>query len=93
MSPTVATLLLVTYYAATSVLAVGVGRHRLIPGLRHVGLALGLMAAFTAVRGARRLDAVWAEILAYLVASVFLLGIAYWYRKTDRDLTDRAAAR
>jgi hypothetical protein len=82
-SPTIATLLLVTYYAATSVVAVGIGRGRAIAGLRHVGLVLGLLAAFTAIQGARRLDAVWAEILAYLVTSVFLLGIAWWYRKRD----------
>jgi hypothetical protein len=83
VSPTVSTLLLVTYYASTSVVAVGIGRARSIALARHVGLALGLMAAFTAVRGARRLDAVGAEIVAYLVTSVFLLGIAYWYRKRD----------
>lgn len=81
ISPTIATLLLVTYYASTSVVAVGVGRGRSIAGLRHVGLVLGLLAAATAIRGARELEVVWAEITAYLVTSVFLLGIAYWYRR------------
>jgi hypothetical protein len=44
---------------------------------------LGLVAAATAIRGARSLEDVWAEIAAYLVTSVFLLGIAYWYRKRE----------
>jgi predicted membrane protein DUF2339 len=83
ISPTVSTLLLVTYYASTSVVAVGIGRGRSIAWLRHVGLLLGLIAAFTAMRGARRLEAVWARIAVYLVTSVFLLGIAYWYRKRE----------
>ncbi len=83
VSPTISTLLLVTYYASTSVVAVGVGRGRSIAWLRHAGLLLGLVAAFTAMRGARSLEAVWARIAVYLVTSVFLLGIAYWYRKRD----------
>jgi hypothetical protein len=85
ISPTVSTLLLVTYYASTSVVAVGLGRARSIAWLRHAGLLLGLIAAFTAMQGARNLEAVWARIAAYLVTSVFLLGIAYWYRKRDES--------
>jgi hypothetical protein len=83
VSPTVAALLLVTYYASTSVASVGIGRSRSVAWLRHAGLLLGLIAAFTAMREARRLEAVWARISVYLVTSVFLLGIAYWYRKRD----------
>jgi hypothetical protein len=82
-SETASTLLLVTYYAVTSVIAVGLGRARSVPLLRHTGLLLGLIAAFTAIRGARGLEAVWAQIAAYLVTSVFLLGIAWWYRRRD----------
>jgi hypothetical protein len=82
-SETAATLLLVTYYASTSVIAVGLGRARSVALLRHAGLLLGLVAAFTAIRGARALEAVWAQIAAYLVTSVFLLGIAWWYRRRD----------
>jgi hypothetical protein len=82
-SETASTLLLVTYYASTSVIAVGLGRARSIALLRHAGLLLGLVAAFTAIRGARALEAVWAQIAAYLVTSVFLLGIAWWYRRRD----------
>lgn len=80
VNATVATLLRVTYYAATSVAAVGVGRERGHALLRHAGLGLGILAAATALWGARRLDAIAARIVADLVAAVFLLGIAYWYR-------------
>ena len=80
VSETIATLLRVTYYASTSVAAVGLGRARGHALLRHVGLGLAVVAAVTALYGARGLDAVAARIAAYLVAAVFLLGIAYWYR-------------
>jgi hypothetical protein len=79
-SETVATLLRVSYYAATSVAAVGVGRARRVPLLRHLGLGLAVLAAGTALYGARDLT-IAAKIGADLVAAVFLLAIAYWYRK------------
>ena len=78
---TVATLLRVTYYAATSVATVGIGRARGIATLRHIGLVLAVLAAGTALYGARDLDAIAARIAADLVAAVFLLAIAYWYRR------------
>jgi hypothetical protein len=77
---TVATLLRVTYYAATSVAAVSLGRARTIAVLRHIGLALAVLAAATALYGARELESIAARIGADLVAAVFLLAIAYWYR-------------
>lgn len=87
-SRTVATLLLVSYYATTSVAAVGVGRARGVRLLRHAGLALAVFAAAMALYGARRLDAVGARITADLVAAVFLLAIAYWYRKPGASITE-----
>jgi len=80
-TPTVAMLLRVSYYAITSVLAVGLGRSRAEPILRHIGLGLGILAAATALYGARNLEAIAARIGADLVAAVFLLALAYWYRK------------
>jgi len=80
-SKTVAILLRVSYYAATSVAAVWIGRARRTPVLRHIGLALAVLAAGTALYGARDLDAIGARIGADLVAAVFLLAIAYWYRR------------
>lgn len=81
VSETVATLLRVTYYAATSVAAVGYGRARRVPLLRHLGLGLAVLAAGTALYGARNLSAIGARIGADLVAAIFLLAIAYWYRR------------
>lgn len=86
---TISTLLLVTYYAAASVAAVGIGRARRVPLLRHAGLGLAIIAAGTALYGARHLDAIGARIAADLVAAVFLLAIAYWYRRPG----GRASAR
>ena len=78
---TAATLLRVAYYAASAVGGVGIGRSRHVAGLRHIGLALALLAAGTAFYRARGLDAVAARIGAHIVSAVFLLAIAYWYRR------------
>lgn len=78
---TAATLLRLAYYATSAVAGVGIGRSRQIAGLRHVGLALALLAAGTAFYGARGLDAVAARIAAHILSAVFLLAIAYWYRR------------
>lgn len=87
-----ATLLLVTYYAAASVACVGFGRARAEPKLRHVGLGLGVIAALLALRAAWGFDSTATRIGAYLVVSVFLLGIAWWYRRPGTDPAADAAA-
>jgi hypothetical protein len=74
-------LLLVTYFAVTAVASVAVGRMRGSPRLRQLGLCLALAAAATSVYGASNYFDIGARILAYLVTSAFLLGIAYWYRR------------
>jgi hypothetical protein len=81
VAPNVAALLLVSWYAVGSVAAVGAGRSLAIARLRHVGLCLGAIAAFLALKIAWRLDNTAARIGAYLVVSAFLLGIAWWYRR------------
>jgi hypothetical protein len=85
LNPTAAMLFRVTYYAATSVAAVGVGRAQSIALLRHIGLALAVLAAGTALYGARHLESIGARIGADLVAAVFLLAIAYWYRRPGSE--------
>lgn len=87
---TAATLLRVAYYAATAVAGVGIGRSRQIAVLRHVGLALAVLAAGTAFYSARGLDAVAARIAAHILAAVFLLAIAYWYRKPGSPVVGEA---
>jgi hypothetical protein len=80
-SPNTSTLLLVSWYAITGVGCVGYGRARNEPRVRHVGLGLGIVAALLALRAAWGLPSTGARIAAYLLVSVFLLGIAWWYRK------------
>ncbi|MGH7619320.1 MAG: DUF2339 domain-containing protein [Gemmatimonadaceae bacterium] len=80
-SASTSTLLLVTYFAATAVLAVAVGRMNGSAGLRQLGLCLALASAATAVYGATTYFDIGVRIVAYLVTSAFLLGIAYWYRR------------
>ena len=89
-SASTSTLLLVTYFAATAVGCVGVGRLRNSARLRQVGLALALVATATAFYGATTYFDIAARILAYLVTSAFLLGIAYWYRQTGTVETTEA---
>lgn len=84
-SAATATLALVSLEAATAVLAVGIGRARDARGLRRVGLLLAVVAAVRALGAARTVPSVSERIASYLVASAFLLGIAYWYRRRGAD--------
>jgi len=86
ISPSASSLLLVGYYAVASVAFVAWGRARHSARLRRVGLGLGIVAAGLAVRGAWELPSAGSRILAYLTVSVFLLGIAWWYRQPDEDV-------
>jgi hypothetical protein len=88
VNPSVATLLTVTWYAATSVVCVGIGRARGRAKLRHVGLALGIAAAGLALRAAWGFESTATRIAAYLVVSGFLLGIAWWYRRPGTAAAD-----
>ena len=75
----VSTFLLVAYYAVSGVLAIGIGRWRAIPLLRQVGLALAVFAAFKAMMETSALSIGW-RVGGYMLAGIFLLGVAYWYR-------------
>lgn len=81
-SSDVATFLLVLYYAAVGVAAIVVGRHRRIPVLRHVGLALAMFAALKAIAQASSL-AIGLRVGSYFLAGLFLLAVAYWYRERE----------
>jgi hypothetical protein len=94
-SKSTSTLLLVVYFAACAVAGVALGHRRQFPGVRRTGLALALLAAATAVYGATSFFVVGMRVLAYLVISAFLLGIAYWYRRpgsADQPRTEATAA-
>jgi hypothetical protein len=80
-----ATLSLVSLEALAAVLAVGVGRAGDARVLRRVGLGLAIVAAVRALGAARTVDVVGVRIASYLVASAFLLGIAFWYRRREGE--------
>jgi hypothetical protein len=80
-SRSTSTLLLVVYFAACAVAGVAIGHTRGSAATRKAGLGLALLAAATAVYGASSYFEVGVRVLAYLVTSAFLLGIAYWYRR------------
>jgi hypothetical protein len=82
-TPDVSTFLLVLYYAIVGVAAIFVGRARGIRVLRHVGLGLAIFAALKAIAQASSL-AIGLRVGSYLLAGLFLLAVAYWYR--DREL-------
>jgi hypothetical protein len=81
-SADVSTFLLVLYYAVVGVAAIFIGRHRGIRVLRHVGLGLAIFAALKAMAEASSLVIGW-RVASYLLAGLFLLAVAYWYR--DRE--------
>jgi hypothetical protein len=94
-SKSTSTLLLVVYFAACAVFGVALGHKRQSAGVRKTGLALALLASATAVYGTTNFFVVGLRVLAYLVISAFLLGIAYWYRRpgaTERPAAEATAA-
>ena len=95
-SRSTSTLLLVVYFATCAVAGVAVGHRRQSAKTRKTGLVLALVAAATAVYGASSFFAVGIRVLAYLLISAFLLGIAYWYRRpgvTDRPVAEMTISR
>jgi uncharacterized membrane protein len=81
-SADVATFLLVLFYAAVGVAAIFVGRARGIRLLRQVGLGLAIFAALKAIAEASSL-VIGLRVGSYLLAGLFLLAVAYWYRETE----------
>ena len=80
-SPALATFLLVTLEAAVGVALVALGRLRDVRPMRQTGLVLAVVGAIRALSAIERVPSVSLRIASYLVASVFLLGIAYGYRR------------
>jgi uncharacterized membrane protein len=84
-----AVLLLIVYYAIAGLALIYLGRVRVSANLRRAGLALAIYAALKAVLEASGLD-IGYRVGSYLLAGVFLLGVAYWYRITSTT-TEKAA--
>ncbi len=87
-SDDVATFLLILYYAVVGVAAIFVGRARDIRILRHVGLGLAIFAALKAIAEASSL-VIGLRVGSYLLAGMFLLGVAYWYRDRESGIGNR----
>jgi uncharacterized membrane protein len=85
-SADVATFLTILYYAVVGVAAIFVGRARGIRVLRHVGLGLAIFAALKAISEASSL-AIGLRVGSYLLAGLFLLAVAYWYREKSGEQT------
>ena len=83
-SPDVSTFLSIGYYAVVGVAAIFIGRARGIRVLRHVGLGLAIFAALKAISEASSL-AIGIRVGSYLLAGLFLLAVAYWYRERTAE--------
>ncbi|HEX2717362.1 MAG TPA: hypothetical protein VHM67_10485, partial [Gemmatimonadaceae bacterium] len=57
------------------------GRLREVPVSRHAGLGLCVVAAWMAVARASRVEAIGIKVGTFVLASLFLLVVAYWYRR------------
>ncbi len=91
-SPELSTFLLVGYFAAAGVAALGVGRARRVAGARQVGLALAIYAAFKALAQASELQSVGLRVGSYLLVGAFLLAVGYWYRSAGERAPVREPA-
>jgi hypothetical protein len=81
ISRDVATSLVTIYFALVGVGAIHYGRIRAIPIARHTGLGLCVVAAWMAVARASGVEAIQIKVGTFVLASLFLLVVAYWYRK------------
>jgi len=87
-SDDISTFLLILYYAVVGVGAIVAGRARGIRILRQVGLALAIFAALKAIAEASSLE-IGFRVGSYLLAGVFLLAVAYWYRERESGVGNR----
>jgi uncharacterized membrane protein len=79
-TPDLSTFLLILFYAFAGVLAILIGRWRQQPLARRAGLALAIYAALKSVLQASGVESIGLRVGSYLLAGLFLLAVAYWYR-------------
>jgi uncharacterized membrane protein len=77
------TFLSISYHAASGVLAIWFGRARDEIRLRQLGLGLCVFAALMAVGQAWDVQQIGLRVGSYLGVGGFLLGVAWWYRKSS----------
>ena len=81
ISRDVATSLMTLYFAVVGVGAINFGRLRGVAPARHAGLGLCVVAAWMAVSRASHVEAIGIKVGTFVLASLFLLVVAYWYRR------------
>ncbi|MEO5567440.1 MAG: DUF2339 domain-containing protein [Gemmatimonadaceae bacterium] len=83
--------LLIVYYAATGALLIHLGRTRDVKHMRFMGLGLALWAAWKATLEAFSIPNAAARIAVFLAVGMFLLAVAYWYRRGGSEQVPNAA--
>jgi len=89
VSVDVATFLLIAYYATVGLAGISFGKRRGMPEVRRAGLVLSVYASLKAILSASGLAIGW-RVGGYLFAGLFLLGAAYWYRRSDDEVVATA---
>ena len=85
VSHDVATSLVTLYFATCGVGAIHYGRLRSVPVARHVGLGLCIIAAVMAVSRVWGLADIGIKAGTFVLVSLFMLAVAYWYRKAGEE--------
>jgi hypothetical protein len=81
----IATSLVTLYFAIVGVGAINYGRSRSVAIARHVGLVLCVVAAGMANSRVWGLDDIGIKAGTFVMVSLFMLGVAYWYRKAGEE--------
>ena len=85
VSHDVATSLVTLYFALVGAGAIHYGRIRSVPISRHVGLGLCVVAAGMAISRVWGLSDIGIKAGTFVMVSLFMLGVAYWYRKAGEE--------
>jgi hypothetical protein len=85
----VATALVTLYFAVVGVGSINFGRVRSVPLIRHVGLGLCICGALLALGRTSRVDSGGLKAATFVLVSLFLLAVAYWYRKQGESESSR----
>ena len=87
VSHDVATSLVTLYFATVGVGAIHFGRLRRVPVTRHIGLGLCIIAAGMAIWRVRDLTDIGIKAGTFILVSLFMLAVAYWYRQAGEEET------
>jgi hypothetical protein len=85
ISHDVATSLVTLYFATVGVGSIHFGRLRSVPVVRHVGLGLCVVAAGMAISRVWGLTDIGIKAGTFILVSLFMLAVAYWYRQAGEE--------